>query len=519
MQLPAQRIVAVEITPTRMNLAEVEPGRMPKVYAWATVEVPDSSATADQLREALHTGGFKARRAYVALPIPVEVRHLSLPALSRSELRRVVEREARREGAIPPDERIFDFAVVGETGERGAARKKEVLLAVTSEWEVSRYTSLIEEAGLIPWLTTSRPLALIAALDLHTRGDGPVVVASVQGTFLQIMVAEGGILYFNREITLPALPGGEGAESWEGVVTDVQRSMLYFLQRFPARQIRRVVLTGDSGDLIGLQQALAEDPSVRVEVFDPTGRVEVLAPSGEGPAWRAALPSLAIPLGLASGRLSVGINLLPRQVQERKWGVVRRVAMGIVVTATVVIGSISLVVLSLGEQNLDAALQSHLTALSSIQEQLREVEEVERQRGLHRARLALLEGGLWRGPVWRGVLREISFHAPPGLLLHNLKLDAGLEGYRIVLKGEVTSRSPYQANAAFSRFYEGLQRSPFLARVTLLQPLKVSRVLLTEARETTAGVEQPKGTQKTAAPFPEERSQLEFSLALTMNGE
>jgi hypothetical protein len=61
---------------------------------------------------------------------------------------------------------------------------------------------------------------------------------------------------------------------------------------------------------------LAKDPTVRVEVFDPQGRVELRPPDGEEPAWRAALPRLAIPLGLASGRPEVGISLLARQFQE-----------------------------------------------------------------------------------------------------------------------------------------------------------------------------------------------------------
>ncbi|MFQ5881982.1 MAG: hypothetical protein ACE5I9_05860 [Candidatus Methylomirabilales bacterium] len=507
MRLPGKRIVALEITPSRVTLAEVEAGRRPRLYAWATVEGPfaDALAMVRRIGEALEAGSFTARRAYVALSVPVEHRHLSLPPLSRRELRRVVEREVRREATIPPAERILDFAVVGETIERGDVRKKEVLLAVASEREIERYVGMLEEVGLTPWLVTSLPLALMAAVELQDRGEGPVVVAHLQGTFLEIIVAEGGILQLNREITLPALPGGEGVESWEGVVTEINRSLLYlhyFRQRFERREAQRILLTGNSADLIGLQEALAREPTLRAEVFDPKGRVELLAPPGEGPAWRAALPSLAAPLGLASRRPEVQLNLIPRRVEERKWGAVRRVAFGAVTAGTVILGSLSLFALTRGEQFLRQALEAQLKTWSTLEQQLREVEEVERQRALHQARFNLLEGASFNGPMWTGVLRGISLQAPPELLLHTLTLEVDGGGYRIVLRGQVISRSAYQAQVAFNRFYEGLQRSPFLATVTLLQPLKVS----------------PKVAVKTAVPPPAGRSRLEFSLALTPDG-
>jgi hypothetical protein len=253
-----------------------------------------------------------------------------------------------------------------------------------------------------------------------------------------------------------------------------------------------------------------------VEVFDPKGGVEVAGLLGEGSAWRAAVPSLAIPLGLATRRPEVGISLLPREVQERKWASVRRVALGGIVAATVTVGVIGLVALEKGERNLRRALQAHVNTLSTVEEQIRDVEEVERERELHRARASLLERGVWSGPVWIGILREISLYAHPDLLLNSLKMEEGADGYRMVLKGEVTSRTPYEAHVAFNRFYEGLQQSPFLATVTLLQPLKVSQVIPEEEGEEAGGEEESEGVVRTAAPFRERQSRLQFDLALRL---
>ncbi len=270
MRLPGQRIIALEITPDRVTLVEVEPGRRPKVHAWATVEGPfaDDAAMVGRIKEALEAGGFRARRAYVAPAIPVEHRHLTLPPLPTRELKRAVDREVRRDVTIPVGERIFDFAVVGETVEQGDARKKEVLLAMAAEAEVNRYIEIVEAVGLKPWLVTSRPLALMAALALQDTGGGPVVFATLHGVLLQVIVAEEGVLHLSREITLPTLPGSGEGESWESVTTEIHRSLLYFLEKSPRWRVGRILLAGSSGDLGGLRDALAEDATVRVQVFD-----------------------------------------------------------------------------------------------------------------------------------------------------------------------------------------------------------------------------------------------------------
>lgn len=519
MRLPTKRIVACEITPTRMTLAEVEPGRRVKVHAWATVEGPfaDASAMAQRLQEALEAGGFTARRAYLAIPIGAEHRNLSLPPLSGRELERIVEREVRREGAIPPADRIFGYTVLRETAGPGGARKKEVLLAIASEREVERHLEAVEGAGLTPWLVTSIPLALLAALELTDGVHEPVVVAHLQGTTLQILVAEAGALHFSREIALPAIPGGEGREVWEIVTTEINRSFMYFRQRFQRREIRRILLSGDSIDLQGLQRVLAQDQTLQVKVFDPGERVELLAPQREGLAWRTALSGLAVPLGLASGRPEVQVNLIPRKVQARKWASVKRVVFTSAIAATLLIATAGYLGLFLGERHLRGVLEAQQKTWQQLEQQLRGVQEIERQRGQHQARLNLMERWPVGGPVWTGILRDISLNAPDDLLLHSMKIEADPGGYRMHLGGQVISGSAYGAQLAFNRFYGGLRGSPFVASVALLQPLKVSRV--SEGGEATGQVVTPTGALKAAALPLGGSYRLEFNLLVIPNGE
>jgi len=111
-------------------------------------------------------------------------------------------------------------------------------------------------------------------------------------------------------------------------------------------------------------------------------------------------------------------------------------------------------------------------------------------------------------PLWSGVLREISVHAAADLLLHTMKLETNAGGYRLVLGGQVIARSPSDAHVAFNRFYEGLQRSPFLATVALVQPLQVSRLMPQPAP---AAAPAP-----ASGPVPDGKSRLEFTLALAL---
>jgi Tfp pilus assembly PilM family ATPase len=502
-----------------MTLAEVEPGRRVKVHAWATVEgpFPDVSAMAHRLQEALETGGFTARRAYAAIPIGAEHRNLSLPPLSGRELQRIIEREVRREGAIPPADRVFGYTVLRETTEQGGVRKKEVLLTIASEREIERYLRAVEEAGLTPWLVTSIPLALMAALELMDGVREPVVVAHLQGTTLQILVAEEGVLHFSREITVPTIPGGEGKESWEIVTTEINRSFMYFRQRFHRREIRRVLLSGNSVDLQGLQEALAQDQTLQVNVFDPGEQVELLAPQREGLTWRAALPGLAVPLGLASRRPEVQVNLIPKRVQARRWASVRRVAFASATLATLLLATAGYFGLFLGERHLRGVLEAQKKTWGQLEQQLKVVEEAERQRNLHQARLHLLEGWPAGGPLWAGIFREMSLNVPNDLLLHTMKVEADAGRYRMHLGGQVISTSPYDAQLAFNRFYEALRSSPFVASVELLQPLKVSRVL--QEGEATGQVISPTGAIKAGALPLGGSYRLDFSLLIIPNGE
>src|SRR3989304_1025722 len=107
MRIPGKRVVAIDIAPERVALAEVETGRRPRLHAWAIVEGPfaDASDMAKRIREALDAGGFTARLAYVAPGIRVEHRHLSLPPLSARGPRRGVERAVRRDSQTPGAER------------------------------------------------------------------------------------------------------------------------------------------------------------------------------------------------------------------------------------------------------------------------------------------------------------------------------------------------------------------------------------------------------------------------------
>jgi hypothetical protein len=85
----------------------------------------------------------------------------------------------------------------------------------------------------------------------------------------------------------------------------------------------------------------------------------------------------------------------------------------------------------------------------------------------------------------------------------------------MVVTGQVISGSPYEAHVGFNRFYEGLQGSPFLQAVTLLQPARVRRVPRPEPEqeEGEGEAEGPKAAAQVTR-IPEGRSQLEFSLAL-----
>jgi type IV pilus assembly protein PilM len=78
------------------------------------------------------------------------------------------------------------------------------------------------------------------------------------------------------------------------LVSEIQRSLDFFLSQNPERQVNRILLCGGSAAINGLDRYFSQELHMNVEVFDPFAGF-----SGDHPAPELR-PAFAVAMGLSS---------------------------------------------------------------------------------------------------------------------------------------------------------------------------------------------------------------------------
>jgi len=288
----------------------------------------------DLVRE-LRLGGAEA--AIAISGSSVIIKRLSLPEMTRAELDESIMWEA--EQYIPFD--IKDVNVDAQIlNPRAGQGQMDVLMVAAKKDVVSEYVSVAVEAGLKPVVVD---VAIFAVLNMFATnytvpGDQTLACLNVGASSINVGVLSGGTLAFTRDIAI----GGSaltteiqkhfnvsyeeaeafktGAESslssstiarevarisdrvCEQMVTEVQRSLDFFIATSVKADIKRMYLTGGSAQLPALIRALERRMEVPVELVNPFGNIAVDARRFDIDLLQRAAPVAGVAVGLALRR-------------------------------------------------------------------------------------------------------------------------------------------------------------------------------------------------------------------------
>lgn len=292
----------------------------------------------ERLREVMREAGVKDTESAIAISgSSLIIKRLSLPEMTRAELDESILWEA--EQYIPFD--IKDVNVDAQIlNPRAGQGQMDVLMVAAKKDVVNEYVSVAMEAGLKPAVVD---VAIFAALNMFevnyaVPADQTSALLNVGANSINVGVISGGAVAFTRDIGVggaqltdeiqrhfnvsheEAEAFKTGAESslssstiarevnkiadrvCDTMVTEVQRSLDFFVATSVKADIQRIYLTGGSAQLPALIRALERRMEVQVELVNPFRNISVDARKFDIDLLQRAAPVAGVAVGLALRR-------------------------------------------------------------------------------------------------------------------------------------------------------------------------------------------------------------------------
>jgi type IV pilus assembly protein PilM len=203
----------------------------------------------------------------------IAVRSLDIPRIDDAEERAAAVRfQASEAVAMPLDEAILDYQVIGETSSADGASTMRVIVVAAREPMIMRLVDAVRGAGLRP-----------AGIDLSAFALLRVVVADVDAAVAparvychlagvtNLAVGVGQTCVFKRP--LATVWDGGSSEFASALGEEIRLSIDYYMGQPDARQITDVVLSGPGSQRPGLSEQVAALVGMPVAPAPPLGHL------------------------------------------------------------------------------------------------------------------------------------------------------------------------------------------------------------------------------------------------------
>lgn len=483
MAVGRRTVLAIEIAPSQLRaLYGAIVGQRLKVYDFASEEIliADPENTARQLEALVARKRLRSSPSALVLSGPGVVhRLLDFPVMPLNELVLVVQREMRTIGGAAARDVVCDWEVIEETSEPANLKQVRVLAAMAPRAQVDGAWQLLTRCGLKPALLTTAPIALLRSLRfVQDEEKGLRAILYVEGVQGYLLGVQNGAWSFCREFS--STQAEEGVDGLlREALKEANRVLLYHRQRYREEREMRFLLGGGKG-LAELGGRLETEIGIQGQLARPGPALDLTPLEERANIFRDLFPAFMVPLGLVAAACApAGINLLPDAA--RKSGRVFPMGLSFARGGPAAAALLLLVFLGLHlflvreERRYQSLLQDRAALHSSW---VPAIQAAEGSRSLREseAMLAQTMGTSRIGePRWIALFKTLSRLAHPDLILQSVSVQRDQGQWIITLKGEVISPDGYAAQAAFTRFYQGLKTSPYLEEVELF-PVNVTTV-------------------------------------------
>jgi type IV pilus assembly protein PilM len=308
--------VGLDLDGAFVAAVQAQDGRISRA---ASMELPSGVITdgevtdVDRLTESLKTF-FKENDLPTRVRLGVSnqqivVRHLELPLIEEeAELAAAVRFQAAEAIAMPLDEAVLDYQVVGQaTSAEGSPRLRVVVVAARQAM-IERFVEGVRGAGLKPEGIDLNAFALVRALAKAEAADAAPVVADELGALpvqelacvychlggvTNLAVAVGTNCLFTRPLSTDWSDAGEHVAA--ALAEEIRLSIDFYMAQPDARPVGEVQLSGPGSTADGLAEELKALIHLPVAVADPLGGLEMNgALDGEDPHRHTVAAGLAL---------------------------------------------------------------------------------------------------------------------------------------------------------------------------------------------------------------------------------
>jgi type IV pilus assembly protein PilM len=248
-------------------------------------EVTDVEGLASSLKSFFKENGLPTRVRLGVSNQQIVVRHLDLPYIEKDEeLAAAVRFQAAEAIAMPLEEAVLDFQVVGERESLEGSKRLRVVVVAARKAMIERFVDSVRGAGLKPEGIDLNAFALVRALAKPGAEPEPVVPGAIAtgqtacvychlGGVTNLAVAVGNECLFTRPLSTDWREEGELVAS--ALAEEIRLSIDFYMAQPDARPVGEVQLSGPGSTLEGLAEDLNALIHLPVAVADPLGGLEV----------------------------------------------------------------------------------------------------------------------------------------------------------------------------------------------------------------------------------------------------
>jgi type IV pilus assembly protein PilM len=290
------------------------------------------------LQTYLKTPGLAAKRVATSVSgNSVIVRYVKMAKMSRADLSKSLKFEAEPYIPFNIEDVSLGFQVIGDVVEDGQVQMDTVIVAAKKE-SIDTRIDILRGAGLQPAILDVDAFAIENAFESTNpmTSTETVMFINIGSSFTNMSIVEKGVSRVVRDVSIagstftkaiqnqlqcdfkvaeqkkmsvgldPASEDTDAAVVVEvltavtrDLITEIQRSMDFYISQGSDRSIARLYLCGGGAGLKGLESAISSDLHMEVSLFDPISLLQN-APLDLTEEQKKAMPQLAVAVGLAT---------------------------------------------------------------------------------------------------------------------------------------------------------------------------------------------------------------------------
>lgn len=258
-------------------------------------EVEDVDGLAHALRDFFKANNLGKNVLLGVANQQIAVRSLEIPPIENEQERTAAVRfQASEAVAMPLDEAVLDYHVIGETTSGEGSGLMRVIVVAAREPMIMRLVDAVRGAGLRPEGIDLSAFALmrIVAPDSEAEPAPARVYCHLAGV-TNLAVGVGNTCVFTRPL---ATVWDGGSQEFVGALAEeIRLSMDYYTGQPDARQVSEIMLSGPGSQRPGMAEQVASLVGLPVAIAQPLGRLGAASlRMGEDPSHYTVAAGLAL---------------------------------------------------------------------------------------------------------------------------------------------------------------------------------------------------------------------------------